>query len=132
MSVLDGDDIVYVARSSVHRVMSVDLSVGSRLPAYSTSMGRVLLTGLPDPKLRLFFDRVRSQAYTAKTATNKLKLKEIILRARQQGYAMVDEELEPSLKSMAVPISVVMGGRLPRSTSGLRRSGSGAARWIDS
>lgn len=104
MSVLDGDDIVYVARSSVHRVMSVDLSVGSRLPAYCTSMGRVLLAALPDPELRLFLDRIRPQAYTAKTVTNKLRLKEIILRARQQGYAMVEEELEPGLKSMAVPV----------------------------
>lgn len=104
MCVLDGNDIVYVARSSVHRVMSVDLSVGSRLPAYCTSMGRVLLAGLPDPELRLFLDRIRPKPYTAKTVTNKQKLKELILRARQQGFAMVDEELEPGLKSMAVPI----------------------------
>ncbi|HEX3985845.1 MAG TPA: IclR family transcriptional regulator C-terminal domain-containing protein [Acidobacteriaceae bacterium] len=104
MSVLDGNDIVYVARSSVHRVMSVDLSVGSRLPAYCTSMGRVLLAGLADPEIAVFLDRIRPKAYTPRTVTSKPKLREIILRVRRQGYAVVDEELEPGLKSMAVPI----------------------------
>ncbi len=104
MSVLDGDDIVYVARSSVHRVMSVDLSIGSRLPAYCTSMGRVLLAGLPDQELARYMERIRPKAFTPKTITNKSQLREIILRVRRTGYAVVDEELEPGLRSMAVPI----------------------------
>ncbi|MFY9746894.1 MAG: IclR family transcriptional regulator C-terminal domain-containing protein [Acidobacteriaceae bacterium] len=105
MSVLDGDDIVYVARSSVHRIMSVDLSIGSRLPAYCTSMGRVLLAGLADEELSRYLERIRPKARTPKTVTNKNRLKEIILRVRRAGYALVDEELEPGLRSMAVPIS---------------------------
>lgn len=104
MSVLDGDDIVYVARSSVHRVMSVDLSIGSRLPAYCTSMGRVLLAGLADEELARYMERIRPKARTPKTITSKSQLKEIILQVRREGYALVDEELESGLRSMAVPI----------------------------
>jgi IclR family pca regulon transcriptional regulator len=104
MSVLDGDDIVYVARSSVHRVMSVDLSIGSRLPAYCTSMGRVLVAGLPDQELARFLERIRPKARTPKTVTNKSQLREMIIRVRRTGYALVDEELEIGLRSMAVPV----------------------------
>jgi len=104
MSVLDGDDIVYVARSSVHRVMSVDLSIGSRLPAYCTSMGRVLLAGLPDEELARYMERIRPKARTPKTITSKSQLRDIILRVRRAGYALVDEELESGLRSMAVPV----------------------------
>jgi len=104
MSVLDGDDIVYVARSSVHRVMSVDLSVGSRLPAYCTSMGRVLLAGLSDPELFRYLERIRPIAHTNRTVTSKAQLRELILRVRREGYAIVHEELEVGLRSMAVPV----------------------------
>ena len=104
MSVLDGDSIVYVARSSVHRVMSVDLSVGSRLPAYCTSMGRVLLAGLSNQEISRYLERIYPVAHTSRTITSKTKLREMILRVRRDGYAVVHEELEIGLRSMAVPV----------------------------
>ena len=104
MSILDGEDIVYVARSSVHRLMAVELSIGSRLPAYCTSMGRVLLAGFPDQELDCYLERIRPKAHTPKTVTSKSQLRKIILRVRHAGYALVDEEIEPGLRAMAVPV----------------------------
>ncbi len=104
LSVLDGDQIVYLARSSAKRVMSVDLSVGSRLPAYCTSMGRVLLAALPDAELAACLDRAAITALTPKTVTDKALLHDIISRVRDEGFALTDEELELGLRSIAVPV----------------------------
>lgn len=104
LSVLDGDQIVYLARSSAKRVMSVGLSVGSRLPAYCTSMGRVLLAALPDAELDACLDRSAITALTPKTVTDKALLREIIGRVREQGFSLTDEELELGLRSIAVPV----------------------------
>ena len=104
LSVLDGDQIVYIARSSAKRVMSVGLSVGSRLPAYCTSMGRVLLAALPDSELELFLERVELRPLTPKTITDKKVLGDIIRRVRQDEFALADEELELGLRSIAVPV----------------------------
>jgi len=104
LSVLDGDQIVYLARSSSKRVMSVDLSVGSRLPAYCTSMGRVLLAALPDAELDASLDRAPITALTPKTVTDKTLLRDIIARVRTEGFALTDEELELGLRSIAVPV----------------------------
>lgn len=104
LSVLDDDQIVYIARSATKRVMSVGLSVGSRLPAYCTSMGRVLLAGLPKEELIAYFDRVELKALTPKTVTRKAILAGIINRVRSDGFALADEELELGLRSIAVPI----------------------------
>ena len=104
LSVLDGNQIVYLARSAAKRVMSVDLSVGSRLPAYCTSMGRVLLAALPEEELTAYLDRVELRALTPKTVTDKGLLHEIIRRVQSQGFALADEELELGLRSIAVPV----------------------------
>jgi IclR family pca regulon transcriptional regulator len=104
MSMLDDDEIVYVARSAASRVLAAGLSVGSRLPAYCTSMGRVLLASLPDAELAAYLRKLKPRAYTAKTETRIPKLKKIILAVREQCYAIVDEELETGLRSIAVPI----------------------------
>lgn len=104
LSVLDGDQIVYLARSATKRVMSVGLSVGSRLPAYCTSMGRILLAALPDAELEVFLNRVELKPLTPKTVTNKTVWAEIIRRIRSDGFALTDEELELGLRSIAVPI----------------------------
>ena len=104
LSVLDGDQIVYLARASAKRVMSVGLSVGSRLPAYCTSMGRVLLAALPDAELEAFLNRVELKPLTPKTVTNVGVLAEIIRRIRADAFALTDEELELGLRSIAVPI----------------------------
>lgn len=104
LSVLEGDEIVYLARSSAKRVMSVGLSVGSRLPAYCTSMGRVLLAALPDKDLTAYLDRVELRALTPRTVTDKGLVYEMIRRVQAQGFALADEELELGLRSIAVPV----------------------------
>jgi IclR family transcriptional regulator, pca regulon regulatory protein len=104
LSVLDGDEIVYLARSAAKRVMSVGLSVGSRLPAYCTSMGRVLLAALPETELARYLERVEIKAITPKTITAKALLRDIIGRVRADGFALTDEELELGLRSIAVPV----------------------------
>jgi IclR family pca regulon transcriptional regulator len=104
MSMLDGDQIVYVARSAASRVLSVGLSVGSRLPAYCTSMGRVLLAALPEEQLDAYLRNLRPRPYTAKTITKPEKLRAVILKARKDGYALVNEELEAGLRALSVPV----------------------------
>ncbi len=104
MSMLDGDQIVYVARSPASRVLSVGLSVGSRLPAYCTSMGRVLLASLPDEELDGYLHRLKPKAFTAKTVMDPRKLRKVILRVRSDGYALVSGELEDGLRALAVPV----------------------------
>lgn len=104
MSMLDGGEIVYVARSAASRVLAAGLSVGSRLPAYCTSMGRVLLAALPDSELDNYLQALIPKAFTRKTIVRIPQLRKVILHARKQGYAIVDEELEPGLRSIAVPV----------------------------
>jgi IclR family pca regulon transcriptional regulator len=108
-SVLDGTEIVYVARVAAGRIMQVGLSVGSRLPAFCSSMGRVLLAGLPAPRLDEFFRIVKLESYTEHTVTDEARLRQIVARTREQGYALVDEELEIGLRSLAVPIHARSG-----------------------
>ena len=105
MSMLDGAQIVYVARSAASRILAAGLSVGSRLPAYCTSMGRVLLASLPDDLLRDYLRELKPCAYTPKTLTRIPQIRKAILQARKDGYAIVDEELEAGLRSIAVPVS---------------------------
>jgi IclR family pca regulon transcriptional regulator len=105
MTMLDNGEIVYVARSAASRVLAAGLSVGSRLPAYCTSMGRVLLAALPDEGLDAYLRNLRPRAYTAKTRTRIPQIKKAILQVRKDGYAIVDEELEAGLRSIAVPVS---------------------------
>lgn len=105
LAVLDGDDVVYVVRSSArHRLMAITLSVGTRLPAAYTSMGRVLLAQLPEAELEAFLDRVKLEPYTASSITNANALKKDIAKVREQGYSIVDQELDSGLRSAAVPV----------------------------
>ena len=104
MSMLDGDQIVYVARSSASRILSAGLSVGSRLPAYCTSMGRVLLASLPDAELDEYLHRLKPKAFTTKTVVDPRQLRKAILRVRKDGYALVSGELEDGLRAIAVPV----------------------------
>jgi IclR family pca regulon transcriptional regulator len=105
LATLDDDDILYVARSSSsQRIMSIDLAIGSRLPAFCTSMGRVLLAGLPDPELNDRLKRMRMTSFTERTITSKEKLRDVLESIRRTGFAIVDQELEIGLRSIAVPI----------------------------
>jgi IclR family pca regulon transcriptional regulator len=104
VSVLDGDDIVYVARVPTRRIMTVAISVGTRFPAYATSMGRVLLASLPAGELEAFLARADLVPLTPATLTRPAQLRAELERVRRQGWALVDQELEPGLRSVAAPI----------------------------
>jgi IclR family pca regulon transcriptional regulator len=103
-AVLDGDDIVYVLRVQADKIMSIRLGVGSRLPAYCTSMGRVLLAGLSSPERRERIARMRLAPRTERTVTEPARLLEILEQVRREGHALVNGELEEGLVSMAVPL----------------------------
>jgi IclR family pca regulon transcriptional regulator len=109
MAVLDGKDVLYISRSSTSRIMSVALNVGSRLPAYCTSLGRVILASMPEDALKAYFDTVKLRAYTERTVVSVKRLKEILSDIRQAGYAIVEEELEIGLRSIAVPVRGASG-----------------------
>jgi IclR family transcriptional regulator, pca regulon regulatory protein len=104
ISVLDGHQIVYVVRVPTKRIMTVAISVGTRFPAAATSMGRVLLAELPPDELETFFSEIKLDSYTSKTVTDTDRLREIVAEVAQQGYAIVDQELEDGLRSVAAPI----------------------------
>jgi IclR family pca regulon transcriptional regulator len=101
---LDGTDIVYVARVAAGRIMQVGLSVGSRLPAFCSSMGRVLLAGPAGEELDALFRRAKLRPYTPHTVTDQGELRRILAEVRVQGWALVNEELELGLRSLAVPV----------------------------
>lgn len=104
VATLDGDEIVYIARSNVSRVMSDDLHIGSRLPAYCTSMGRVLLTYLAAEQIEQYLARVVLTPHTARTVSSVEKLRLALRNVRRHGYALVDQEYEIGLRSLAVPV----------------------------
>lgn len=104
ISVLDGEQIVYVCRVPTKRIMTLAISVGTRFPAYATSMGRVLLADLPEDELEGYLAGVTLEALTANTVTDTGQLRGIVREAARQGYAIVDQELEEGLRSVAAPI----------------------------
>ncbi|MBB5392324.1 MULTISPECIES: IclR family transcriptional regulator C-terminal domain-containing protein [unclassified Herbaspirillum] len=112
LAVLDDNEVLYVARSAASRVMSVALNTGSRLPAYCTSLGRVMLSHLPDDQLKAYFEKVKLRALTDKTVVSQKRLREILARVREAGYAVIDEELEVGLRSIAVPVRGASGNVL--------------------
>jgi IclR family pca regulon transcriptional regulator len=103
-AVLDRTEIVYVLRVPTHKIMTINLSIGSRLPAWCTSMGRVLLAALDDAQLDATLDASNIRAYTSRTVTDKQELKSAIAQVRRQGWAIVDQELEGGLISLSAPI----------------------------
>jgi IclR family pca regulon transcriptional regulator len=104
LSVLDGDEIVYVARAATHRVVSVGLSVGSRLPASCTCMGRVLLAFSSEAEQSAYLARVKLARHTRHTIVTRAALRAELARVRAAAYALVDQELEIGLRSLAVPV----------------------------
>ncbi|CAH0146116.1 MULTISPECIES: IclR family transcriptional regulator C-terminal domain-containing protein [unclassified Microbacterium] len=107
VAVLDGDEIVYVARAAARRIMSVRITIGTRLPAAATSMGRVLLAALPEADAAELVDSL--VAYTPRTRVDPSDLASELDRVREQGWAMVDGELEEGLRSIAVPLRTRTG-----------------------
>lgn len=104
LAVLDAYDIVYVQRVPVHKVMTITLGIGARLPAFCTSMGRMLLAGLEPEALDRWLRGLKPQAWTRLTLTDKTALRAAVERARAQGYAYVEQELQEGLCSLAVAV----------------------------
>jgi IclR family transcriptional regulator, pca regulon regulatory protein len=104
VSQLDGDDVVYIARVPTRRIMTVAISVGTRFPAYATSMGRVLLADRPDDWLDGYLTSVTLVPLTSHTVADPAALRAELGKIREQGWALVDQELEEGLRSVAAPI----------------------------
>ena len=104
IALLDGTEIVYVARAHVTRIMAIDLGVGTRLPAFCTSMGRVLLANLTPDELESVLPKIEFTRYTDRTVTSVEKLRQVLVTVRREGHAIIDQELELGLRSMAVPV----------------------------
>lgn len=109
VSILDGTEIVYLARAAQRRVMSIGLMPGSRLPAHCTSMGRVLLAALPEAQARAIVERSDLTPRTAHSLTAPDEIMARIRQARADGHAVIDQEIEPGLRSIAVPLYDMRG-----------------------
>jgi len=103
-AVLDGDEIVYIARVPTRRIMSVRITIGTRFPAFATSMGRVLLAGMADEAREAALAASTHPSLTERTVTDVAALRDEIAAVRAQGWALVDGELEPGLRSVAAPV----------------------------
>jgi IclR family transcriptional regulator, pca regulon regulatory protein len=105
LATLEGEQVLYIARSAIpQRLISVDLSVGSRLPAYCTSMGRILLAALDDDSLHDYLNNAELQPKTSRTLHTPQDLWACLQQVREQGWCIVDQELEQGLRSLAVPV----------------------------
>lgn len=112
LAVLQDDEVLYVGRSAASRIMSVSLTTGSRLPAYCTALGRALLAHLTTEELDAYLARVPLKAMTELTVVNPERLRDVLGEVRQVGYALVEEELEIGLRSIAVPVRGASGNVL--------------------
>ena len=109
VAVLDDGAVVYVARAATRRIMAVTLGVGSRLPAYCTALGRVLLAGMPQEQTAQELAKFELVAHTRFTVTSRRRIEEILAEVRAEGFAVNDQELEVGLRSIAVPVRNVVG-----------------------
>lgn len=102
--VLDGHNVTFVARAQTSRVMTLTLTVGTRVPAYVTALGRVLLAQLPEEKLERYLQTAELRRETERTITQSSQLRDELLRVREQGYSILNEEIEVGVRSVAVPL----------------------------
>jgi IclR family pca regulon transcriptional regulator len=120
LATLDGGEVVYIARVPVRRIMSINVAVGTRVPAHATSMGRVLLAWLAPEAVASQLDGAELTAYTDRTITTRDGLLDSLAEVRAGGYSIVDQELEPGLISASAPVRDHTGavvGALASSTS---------------
>lgn len=103
-AILDGHEIVYVVRVPGPALMTIAVNVGARMPAYATALGRVLLAGLPDDRVAELLDEVEPKALLPRTIVDRGELRAEIRKVREQGYALVDQELEEGLVAIAAPV----------------------------
>jgi len=104
VSELDGEDVVYIARVPTKRIMTVAISVGTRFPAYATSMGRVLLSDMPEEWIDAYLAQVSLHHFTGHTITSPGGLRQELRKIKTRGWALVDQELEEGVRSIAAPI----------------------------
>ncbi len=104
VAMLDGTDIVYVARVPATRIMTINLNIGTRLPAHATSLGRVILAALEESALCDYFAMADRTVFTKRTITSEAELRVACAQVAEQGYSLVDQELENGLRSLAVPL----------------------------
>ncbi|MBX9649785.1 MAG: helix-turn-helix domain-containing protein [Xanthobacteraceae bacterium] len=104
MAILDGNDAVFIARASPTRVFSSGIDIGYRLPAFCTSVGRVLLSRLSDDELAAKLEATNMAPLTPFTVTDRKSLLQTIISVRVQGYCLVDREAEPGFRSISVPV----------------------------
>jgi IclR family pca regulon transcriptional regulator len=109
VAVLDDTEIVYVARVPAHRIMTVSIGLGTRFPAYRTSLGRVLMAALPDDEVRSLWGRSDRSGGTEHTVRRLEDLQSALAEVRSQGWALVDQELEIGVRSLAAPITSASG-----------------------
>jgi IclR family pca regulon transcriptional regulator len=109
VAVLDGSDMVYIARVATRRIMSASIHVGTRFPAHATSMGRVLLAYAEPAVLEDCLERAPLRRLTSRTITDPASLRAELVRVREQGWALVDQELEYGLRSVAAPLRDASG-----------------------
>jgi len=110
IGVLDKDEVVYVVRVEARRIVRIDLSVGSRLPAYLNSMGRLLLGALPDRELDAYLSAVQPTAVTSRTVTDREELRRRILATRRSGWCYISGEVESRVAGLSVPLRDREGG----------------------
>ena len=127
-AVLGGKDVIYIARSSAHRIMGAGLHAGSRLPAYCSTLGRVLLAALPPEQAREMLEASDRAKLTEKTLTEVDALMDELERIREAGYAYIDQELEVGSRSVAVPIRNLSNRTVAAANVGLHVSRSSAER----
>jgi len=127
LAVLDGEEVVFIARGSPARVFSAGLDIGYRLPAFCTSVGRVMLGQFDDAELASRLPRMRREPMTPHTVTDPKRLLAAIISDREQGYSLVDREAEPGFRSISVPIrrydgviiaAINMGAHVDRISTG--------------
>jgi IclR family pca regulon transcriptional regulator len=131
LSILHKDEVIYVARSTRKRIGSLHRDVGSHLPAHCTSMGRVLLAALPATELARFFREATLEAFTKSTVVKERALRAILDKVARQGYCIVDQELEPDLRSLAVPVHNAAGSVAAALNVSAQASRTGRKQMID-
>jgi len=107
--VLDGDDVIYVVRVPYRRIMSMNVEVGTRIPAFASSMGRVMLAALDADPLESLLGRVDLRPITARTVANVDALRDVVATVRRQGWCYMEEELEAGIQCVAAPLHDATG-----------------------
>ncbi|WP_158914787.1 IclR family transcriptional regulator C-terminal domain-containing protein [Caulobacter sp. S45] len=131
ISILHGQEVIYVARSARKRMASLHREVGTQLPAHCTSMGRVLLAALSESELERFFAKATLTRFTPATITSPAKLTTVLKRVSKEGYCIVDEELEGNLRAIAVPVRNAAGAIVGAMNVSTQASQTSRARMVE-